>query len=510
MTASGLAGRSLMLGIDGLSSAFLRAPLVADHTPNLTAFLEQASTGSLWSTFPAYTAPAWTSITTGVGPGRHGLFGFTDKDGRPASDQKVGAPRIWDYVGEAGGRSVVLNVPMTHPPRPIEGAVVSGMPAPPTAPFTHPASLAARLDDFGYILDVPVAEGAREPSSTLGRLADMTRARGRAAAWLASDLEWDLFAVVFVLPDRLGHPWWKFLVPGSPHYDTRKADRVRRDALASVVALDDAIGELLTAIPPDTSVVLCSDHGFGPLNADLFFDVALAEAGLMEGAGLGRAHRLVARAGRSKAARLAPRGLQRRIRDRAAGSGAAKSARVWTALPYEGGVRLADAADEALRRQVIALLEGQRTPSGEPAVKTVTRREETYQGPYVHEAPDLLCEMADESVGLHNGLHAATPWVSRTELPWGTHASEGIVALRAPHSPARIAGNAPDIAPTLLTLLGLEVDGLDGHSLVPAQGDAVRVSVKLDSEVSGSPEEPYSVDEEAAVLEQLRGLGYVD
>lgn len=511
MTANRLGRRTLMLGVDGLSNAFLRAPLVADHTPNLTALLERCSMGPLWSTTPAYTAPAWTSITTGVSPGRHGLFGFTDRDGRPASDQKVGAPRIWDYVSAAGGRSIVLNVPMTHPPRPIEGALVSGMPSPPTTQFTHPASLAARLDDFGYILDVPVAEGAREPSSTLDRLADMTRARGRAAAWLATDLEWDLFAVVFVLPDRLGHPWWKYLVPGTPHYDTRKGDRVRRAALASVVALDDAIGELLAAVPPETGVVLCSDHGFGPLNADLFFDVALAEAGLMEGASHGRAHRLVARAGRSKAARLAPRGLQRRIRDRAAGSGATLSAKAWTAMPYEGGVRLADPADEALREQVIALLKEQRTPSGAPAVKTVAGREVTYQGPYVHEAPDLLCEMTDESVGLHNGLHAAAPWVSRAELPWGTHASEGVVAINSPASEVRIGGRAPDIAPTILNLLGLEVDGLDGQSLVPARGDAVQVSVKLDSELSGrSEDEPYSVDEEAAVLEQLRGLGYVD
>jgi predicted AlkP superfamily phosphohydrolase/phosphomutase len=504
-----LAKKALLLGIDGLSSDFLQAPLVADNSPNLTAFLKRCSAGSLWSTVPAYTAPAWTSITTGVDPGRHGLFGFTDNEGRPASDAQVGALRIWDYVGAAGGRSIVLNVPMTHPPRPIEGVLVSGMPSPSTSHFTYPSSMARRLDEFGYILDVSVAEGAREPSSTLARLAAMTRARGRTAAWLASAMDWDLFAIVFVLPDRLGHPWWKQLVPGTTHYETRKAARAREAARASVVALDDAVGELLGAVPADTAVVLCSDHGFGPLNADLFFDVALAEAGLMAKPGHGPVHRFVARAGRSKVARLTPRGLQRRVRDRAAGSGAG-GAKAWTGLPYEGGVRLADPGDESLREQVSALLLRQRSPAGDQVVKKVIRREECYQGPYVGDAPDLLCEMSDESIGLHNGLHASTPWVSRSKLPWGTHASEGVVAVSTAAG-AAVEGRARDITPTVLALLGLEVEDLEGRSLIRPEPDATRVSADHEQAAQRRSEEnAYTPEQEAAVLEQLKGLGYVD
>src|SRR5687768_2072329 len=70
--------RVLMLGLDGLSAAFLRSPLVESTMPNLLGLLRDSSVGSLRSTVPPYTAPGWTSITTGMHPDRHGVFSFTD------------------------------------------------------------------------------------------------------------------------------------------------------------------------------------------------------------------------------------------------------------------------------------------------------------------------------------------------------------------------------------------------------------------------------------------------
>lgn len=501
------AKRVVMLGIDGLSTSFMRAPVVSDNMPVLRSLLETSSTGPLWSTFPPYTGPAWTSITTGVGPGRHGIFGFTDHAGRPCSDTTVSVPRLWDYVGAAGGRSIVVNVPMTHPPRPIEGVLVSGMPAP-SAEITFPPGLASELESRKYVVDVAVAEGGREGSRTLDSLAEMTRRRGEVAAWLARSHPWDLYAIVFVLPDRLGHPWWKQLVPGDRHYESRRAERVRRRAQGALAALDEAIGALLESLPPDTAIVLCSDHGFGPLHADVFFDLVLAEAGLIDASTQSGMRRALTLAGRSRPAQLAPRALHRWARERAAGRIEPQERRAWTTSPYESGVRLADSSDEELNRRVTKLLKDLRTPDGRNAVKAVTRREDVYTGSRAHEAADLLCEMVDETVGLHNGMHAATPWVSRDHLPWGTHASEGIVAISGVPSPGRLNGTAPDIAPTVLGLLGLEAKGLDGRSLIALEPNLTPVAAA--SHPSSGGESGYTRDQEAAVIEQLRSLGYVD
>ncbi len=487
----------VMLGLDGLGPGFLRAPVVASAMPNLRTLLNGSSVGTLRSTLPPYTAPAWTTITTGMRPAAHGVFGFTDREGRPITAEHVALPRVWDHLGAAGGRSIVVNVPITHPPRAVEGVLVSGMPAPPGIAFTAPTALGAELESLGYVVDVAVREGAREPAGALGRLRRMTEARGRAIRLLADREPWDLFAVVFVLPDRLGHPWWKLLVPGDRAYDSRRGMRFRRSVTPALRALDDAIGGLLSAVPSGTSVVVCSDHGFGPLSAEVFFDLELARVGLIGASPSGPARRAAVRLGRSAAGAWLPRSLRRR--GASAMSTPAGAWRARTGRPYESGVRLADPTDAGSRAQVRELLLGLCDPEGAPIIRAVVDGDG-------RDAPDLLCEMGDPTVDLHDGLHAARPWVPRTNVAWGTHTPEGVVAISGPLATGEIRGEAADVTPTLLALLGLRPEGLDGRSLVPMPRAARSVVA------APHPDAPvgYTEEEESAVLEHLRALGYVD
>jgi uncharacterized sulfatase len=445
----------------------------------------------LRSTFPPYTAPAWTSITTGVGPGRHGVFGFTDADGHPVGDTSVAAPRLWDYVGEAGGRWVVINMPITHPPRAINGVLVSGMPVPPGSAYALPADVVS--DD--YVVDVAVREEHDESVDTIARLTAMTDARGRLAARLARQGGWDLFVAVFVLPDRLGHPWWKHLVAGDPLFDTREAAQARAAAADALASLDHAVTDLLAAVPAGTAVVACSDHGFGTLRADVFVDVALADAGVVSRpAGAGA----VARIGRSTLGRKLPGPLRRLGRAAVESRGRGPA---WCTPPYECGVRV---TDPARADDVAAVLRDLRDPDGQPIVAAVHRRDDLYSGPYVDRAPDLLVEVADESVDLHDGFHSRSYWLSRDSVAWGTHRVDGVVAIDG--APMTTKGDAPDVAVTVLDLLGLSVAGLDGRSLV----DTVGEHRPIDADVATPAPPVYSDEEEQAVLEHLRGLGYVD
>jgi predicted AlkP superfamily phosphohydrolase/phosphomutase len=485
--------RVALLGLDGLGQEFLDSPLVAAAAPNLVALLRDGGVAPLRSTFPPYTAPAWTSITTGVNPGRHGVFGFSDADGRAVSDRSVAAPRLWDYVGRAGGRSVVLNMPITYPARAIDGVMVSGMPVPPGADFVMPAGALTAVDD--YIVDVAVREDGQESTSTLDTLTAMTDARGRAAVALAAGA-WDLFVAVFVLPDRLGHPWWSYLVDGDALFDTAEGEKARAGAHLALGALDRAVADFAAALPAGTAIVACSDHGFGSLRADVFVDVALAEAGIVRApAGAGALGRL----GRSAVGRRMPAALRNLARG--ATRGAADRA-AWSAPPYESGVRI---GDPAVVDDVIGVLQGLRDPDGVPLVAAVHRREELYAGPHVDRAPHLLVELADESVDLHDGFHAPAPWVSRADLPWGTHRADGIVAVGG--APMTGAGEAQDVAVTVLDLLGLDVAGLDGRSLVASGGGGHRA---VEANVATSDDNAYSEEEEQAVFEHLKGLGYVD
>jgi len=490
--------RVVVLGLDGLGQEFLSSPIVDARMPNLRALLEGSASGPLTSTLPPYTAPAWTSITTGLDPASHGVFGFTDRLGRPVTAASTDAPRIWDHVGRAGGRSVVVNVPLTHPSREIDGVLISGMPVPPGAPFA-PAAVASLLDDAGYVVDVPVREGAREPRGVFERLRAMTAARGRVVSRLAARQAWDLLMVVFVLPDRLGHPWWKALVPGDPHYATRRSAAIRASASHTLRALDEAIGELLAALPGGTAVIVCSDHGLGSLRAEVFFDLVLAERGIVEAPTTGPVRSRLVRLARTRAGKVVPASVRRRARSRI---GTGTSGAAWTGRPYEAGVWLRDPADDATAARVEEALSTYEDPDGRTIVGRIRRSD-------AGAAPDLLVEMRDERVDLHDGTHAASPWVSRERTSWGTHRREGVVALAGvgAQRSAAIAGAAPDVAATALALLGIGVEGLDGRSLVDVAGPT-RVLEAIPRGDGGAP--AYDERDEAAVLEHLRGLGYVD
>jgi predicted AlkP superfamily phosphohydrolase/phosphomutase len=170
-------------------------------------------------------------------------------------------------------------------------------------------------------------------------------------------------------------------------------------------------------------------------------------------------------------------------------------------------VWLGDPSDDRLRTNVTELLLSLRDPEGEPVVRTVSSQAEAAS--VGMGAPDLLCEMVDGSVELHDGLHAATPWVSREDVAWGTHRTEGVVAIRGPGATDRVNGEAPDITPTILALLGLEVPTLEGRSLVSPSTPLTGIEARTPAE-TGQPSSVYSDEQEAAVLEHLRSLGYVE
>jgi hypothetical protein len=55
-------------------------------------------------------------------------------------------------------------------------------------------------------------------------------------------------------------------------------------------------------------------------------------------------------------------------------------------------------------------------------------------------------------------------------------------------------------------LLGLRAEGLDGAALVPPGDELVVSAARRDT----AARDAYSADQEAAVLEHLKGLGYVE
>src|SRR6185295_14358125 len=78
--AVSVAARSLLIGLDGADLSVVHA-LGRARLPNLFALIDRGAHAALESVQPPATLPNWTTLLTGVGPGHHGVFDFTVRDG---------------------------------------------------------------------------------------------------------------------------------------------------------------------------------------------------------------------------------------------------------------------------------------------------------------------------------------------------------------------------------------------------------------------------------------------
>src|SRR3954468_3316782 len=158
--------RCFVLGLDCLGPEVI-SPRSLEELPALRGLVEEGLSGPLESTLPPITVPAWSSMMTGRDPGELGVYGFKTRrsydygDLLFATSGMVRFPRVWDFVGQAGGQSIVIGVPQTSPPPAIQGVLISGFEAEGAdladgAAFARPPEIAAEIREVvgDYLFDV--------------------------------------------------------------------------------------------------------------------------------------------------------------------------------------------------------------------------------------------------------------------------------------------------------------------------------------------------------------------
>src|SRR6056297_2014786 len=142
--------QTVLLGLDAACLPVLDRLSNAGVIPTIDRLMSDGYVEELESHLPPWTPSAWPSLYTGVNPGKHGVFGFLTFDGYDwdvvdRTDVKEHA--LWELIDRQGYRSVVVNVPVTHPAREIDGAVVPGYVAP-EEPTCVPADALSAADDY--------------------------------------------------------------------------------------------------------------------------------------------------------------------------------------------------------------------------------------------------------------------------------------------------------------------------------------------------------------------------
>jgi predicted AlkP superfamily phosphohydrolase/phosphomutase len=536
--------RVLLLGLDGATYSVLDPAFEAGHMPRYRSLLDRSASGTLTSTIPPYTPPGWTSIFTGVNPGKHGIFGFTlgnvqQRHGLVRLD-RVTAPALWNAANAQGKSIGLFNIPMTYPAPPVDGWSVSGMLTPEGGGetpdnFTSPDSLRDELLSAAgsYEIDIEVNyDEDWRSTEIIERLSRNLQLKHKALRYLL-DKKGDvpiLFAVLEA-PDRLMHVHYKYLDPRQEHYSRPEAEPIRKRAWAFFDEMDAMIGDLLDWAGDDAYVITMSDHGFGPKDKSVNVNVALREWGLLTVGGAGAATKS---AGVRKLARRAKKVLPKSVWQRA--KGAAQSSIDWSRtkafsapIPQQGiyinlegrepkGV-VAKADYEAVRDEVIRRFSDLVDPDdGRPVVDRIYKREEVMDGPQAENAPDLFPVCREYSYELSDGTYSPSILDDYRGLPRGFHHMDGIFGIAGPNVTARSGEKAHlyDIAPTALYLAGCTLPEMDGRvleELLPQELLLAR-PVKVEPTTlplagEGAEAAAYSAEEEAQIEESLRNLGYL-
>ena len=537
-----LVDRLLIIGLDGATFYVLDPLIRAGRMPNFKKFIEKGVAGVLDSTQPPITPAAWTTFMTGKGPGRHGILDFETYDATTHSltfnsTYKIREKTMWQLLSEKGLRVGSVNVPMTYPPKPVNGFMISGFETPSIdAQFTWPHELKDEIfrliPNYNYRTNWRrTAFGKRaQLAENIEYIANSFDQGAKLTTYYGDKFGWDVLMVVFKLVDNLQHKAWKYM-------DPRTTDRYPQEAEMAAQCfqrLDDVLGELFAyAEQNDATVLIMSDHGHGSLDAKAQPNLLLNRwgyLGLRSGwqQAATRAGHWLHRLTKGRATRFeqGSRGVERDLavdwtRTRACVMHAGIYGYLYINLKGRGPHGIVEPGDyEALRDELSArLLEARvRDPNGQtvPIFEHVFKTETLYRCSR-EENPNL----PDLMLAPHPGfavvrkIRGGKPvrWCSVRRLE-GTHRVEGILAVGGPNirQGERVEANIVDITPTTLAALGLRVPvDMEGRVIREAFSSEIRVEpeppvAKVEREV----DEAYS-DEDRQVLEQrLSDLGYLE
>ena len=553
----------ILLGLDGATFDLLGPWMDAGHMPNLQRLAREGAWGELESTRPPTTAPAWVSCVTGVNPGKHGVFDFRESPlldaRRPLiSSRSVRAPALWHILSHHGQQVGVLNVPVSYPPAEVEGFVVGGMMSPgPASDYTYPRDLRDELNARSYVIDLEIqkydVEAEADAHRFLDDVATALELRAGALLHLMDTRPWQFLMAVFVAADRIQHLFWKTMADAdSGLYHAPEADGLRARILTIYQAMDRIVGQMMERVDAhgQTSLYIVSDHGFGSTKAWFNANRWLQKQGwlhLKPRAALRKRFFYEAmRLNDSRMVkRLLPESLGRAVRGRVRSGRSvfktdldqcvdwSRTRAFFASIPAQGiyinvqrdGLGLVDpgAKYETLRQEIRTGLEGltdprQKGQAPRPVVDRAWFREEVYEGPYTHLAPDILFVAQDyaclgrELLGTRDVIESSMNWGN------GFHRMNGILMAYGPHihRHKRVEGaTMVDVAPTLLCDLGLPVpDNMDGQVLTDIlssehlAANPIRRSAAL--ERADWEHDSYSDEEQAEIAGRLAALGYIE
>ncbi|MCX6646753.1 MAG: alkaline phosphatase family protein [bacterium] len=480
--------RLFIIGLDGASFNYLDPILDSCDLPNFRKFFEGGARSDCFSTIPPLTPPAWSTMLTGVNPGKHGVFDFLQPDSSGLFHISDASTRVrnsfLDHAIENNIRTINLLVPYTFPvSEKNNGLSISGLGTPSAeSDFIRPHSYRDRLlHDFEFLrnIDPTRNESIETLHKKLLKLTEGAVDLGKFALNEFPDV--GIFFVVFQATDLVPHFYSKYFDPSHPDFsDVSDIPNDFRDSLAGIYrAIDPFLGECMDHVEQDGGwVILVSDHGSGPLVGaiakDAFIARWLEENGYLITSGDSGRTRQTAKAEMGSfanrllylAKKYTPHGI-RNLFNRLMGESKEKIVGKITAIPFmedidwektrafcaPGGYGVGlyinrdgdfphgtvstGAEYHKIRDEIRAGFESMQIVDGVPLFRKVIPREEALWGPEIRFAPDLFLLWREDPLlrinnyTLTNGMRLDPPEKKHgSGLTWcGTHKIEGLFGI---------------------------------------------------------------------------------
>ena len=285
--------RVLLVGLDGADWNLIDPLLEQGRLPTLEALIKRGTRARLRTLAPVLSPVLWTSIATGKRPEKHGILDFlatSRETGErvPVTSNLRRARPLWHILGDYGLTSSVVAWWATWPAEPVHGTLVTdriayqlfGVEDDVEEPEgkTYPPDLYARLRPMvrraNEITDeeierfVPELRSARLAERYPDLIYEFRRLLASAytytsiALFLMRDERAAFHAVYLEGIDTVSHLFSHYRPPRHPSV---KEEEVRW--FGGVVDRfyeyqDEVLAQLMVAAGADTTLIVCSDHGF--------------------------------------------------------------------------------------------------------------------------------------------------------------------------------------------------------------------------------------------------------
>lgn len=281
----------LLIGWDAADWEHITPLLEEGLMPTLDALINRGVMGNLATLQPILSPMLWNSVATGKFADKHGIHGFIEPNpvnggARPYTSTSRKCKALWNILTQRGLRSNIIGWWASHPAEPINGTVVTnafgGVRFDPEKGWSipkgtvHPPENGPKLARFKvfpnelteahilpFIPDAAKIDQKKDKrlNSFAKILSDNASIHAVATALMENE-PWDFTAVYYDGIDHFSHA---FMAYHPPKLEWVKDEdfAIYKDVVKGAYRFHDMMLErLLDLAGPETTVILCSDHGF--------------------------------------------------------------------------------------------------------------------------------------------------------------------------------------------------------------------------------------------------------